>query len=327
MMLGFVLILAIIGISTISMSDGTEFCIFGEQIMLNHTMTDKSISSMCMDKDAQSIIMQVGPDSEGTLTVDIPRKVVNPVFSCEQDKEFFVLLDGEEQPYEEIKNTEKFRRLLIPFTNDIQEIEVIGTFVSMMPESLPDCSYKYEGDRITIPPIQQIKFGIEPQNVICEKNRFLMIKNDQTPVCVKYESLFILENRGWGFIPDITKNRHIQWSLEEYKIPITLDNITLNYIRASYETHSILMYVTVKDGSNSGLVEFEFPKKATSLIFEGAECTIFTDSPHIEEFDLKVNEKSVGTVSAKYAYKSQDTVLLRIIIPAHSSLVEIFSKC
>lgn len=69
--------------------------------------------------------------------------------------------------------------------------------------------------------------------------------------------------------------------------------------------------------NDSGFVKFEFPKKTASMIFEDAECTVFTDSLHIEEFDLKINQKSAGTVSARYAEKSQDTILLNILLPAH----------
>jgi len=49
-------------------------------------------------------------------------------------------------------------------------------------------------------PPKQIAKGIEPEKVICKDGLELIIKNDQSPACVRSETAEKLEERGWGII-------------------------------------------------------------------------------------------------------------------------------
>ena len=179
-----------------SFAEGFQKCLFGKQVIFNYTITNNNLANICMDLDVQSIILTVNPDSDGILTVDVPKKVISSFSSCDENV-WFVLANGEEIYYNELKNTEKIKRLYISFPNNTEEIEIIGSYVSQMPEPYTDCDHLYEDHRINIPPLQQTKLGISSQNIICEKNLFLIIKHDQTPACVKPQTAEKLIERGW----------------------------------------------------------------------------------------------------------------------------------
>lgn len=182
--------------SSIALAEDT--CPVGEQVIFNYTTTDNNITKMCMDSDAKSLIIYVNSNSSGTITIDIPRKAINPIISCEQDDVFFVLANGEEIPYKETKTTEKFRQLYISYPKGSEEIEIIGTFVSMMPERFASCIFLHENDRLNIPPLKQTHLGITPQEVICEEGLDLIQKIDGTPACIKPSTADRLFLRGCG---------------------------------------------------------------------------------------------------------------------------------
>jgi hypothetical protein len=48
-----------------------------------------------------------------------------------------------------------------------------------------------------LPPLKQIKEGIEPQNVTCKSNLELIFKYSGIPACVNPSSIEKLVERGW----------------------------------------------------------------------------------------------------------------------------------
>jgi len=79
------------------------------------------------DVDANSLIISVDASEDGSLTLTIPRSVLDATINGGDD-EFFVLVDGEEVDFDETTSSTS-RTLTIPFQAGAEEIEVIGTFV------------------------------------------------------------------------------------------------------------------------------------------------------------------------------------------------------
>lgn len=191
----------------------------------------------------------------------------------------------------------------------------------------------------------QIESGLSYEELTCNEGHVLIQKYDDSPACVTESTKLKLIERGWtgnsydygNPVPDdgIGSDRGNQtviftWNLEEHTVPITLNNIVLDYIRAEYHNQKILMYITMENKSKTGLVEFTLPKQTASLIFDNQTCTIFQDNK-IEEFLLQVNQKTVGRFNAEYAItddsKEDNDIILSITTPSDSSAVEIFSMC
>lgn len=94
---------------------------------LNYSITGGMITQISPDMEAESLIITVDSLSNGTLLIHLPREVIDAKFG-EDDDDFFVLIDGLETEFEEIK-TKKDRSLTIEFPQGTEEIEIIGTFV------------------------------------------------------------------------------------------------------------------------------------------------------------------------------------------------------
>ncbi len=193
----FVLVLILIGFAGFVFAEESDFCTHDSfPVIFNYTITEGEILDMCMDKDVKAVILNVDTNSAGILTIDVPRKAIDPKLgSCSQDDHFFVLIDGKEWNYDEIKNTDRLRRLSISFPNDTKAIEIIGSIVMQT----FTCDHVYESHRINITPLQQVNLGIKPQNIICEEGLELIFKStDGSPVCVKLKTAVKLVERGWA---------------------------------------------------------------------------------------------------------------------------------
>jgi predicted secreted protein with PEFG-CTERM motif len=77
--------------------------------------------------DANSLIVSIDATNDGSLTLTIPRSVLDATINGEDD-DFFVLVDGEEVDFEETMSSTD-RTLTIAFSAGAEEIEIIGTFV------------------------------------------------------------------------------------------------------------------------------------------------------------------------------------------------------
>lgn len=73
----------------------------------------------------------------------------------------------------------------------------------------------------SLPPLQQIKNGIKPQDVICKEGLQLIFKDRNSPACVNSQTVFLLlSQRSWSSFDDISIV--LQPSKSEYKIGETI---------------------------------------------------------------------------------------------------------
>jgi predicted secreted protein with PEFG-CTERM motif len=80
------------------------------------------------DVEANSLIVSISASSDGSLTLTIPRSILDATINGGEDDDFFVLIDGEEVDFDET-TTSTDRTLTIAFPAGAEEIEIIGTFV------------------------------------------------------------------------------------------------------------------------------------------------------------------------------------------------------
>ena len=106
---------------------GTTVSIEGAEEKVGYKITGGKLISIMPDVDANSLIVTIDAMDDGSLTLTIPRSVMDATINGEDD-EFFVLVDGEEVDFEET-TTSTDRTLTIQFPAGSEEIEIIGTFV------------------------------------------------------------------------------------------------------------------------------------------------------------------------------------------------------
>jgi predicted secreted protein with PEFG-CTERM motif len=105
----------------------TTVSVQGSSDLITYEITGGKLLSIIPDVDANSLIISIDATSDGSLTLTIPRSVLDATINGGDD-DFFVLVDGEEVDFDEI-TTSTHRTLTIAFPVGAEEIEIIGTFV------------------------------------------------------------------------------------------------------------------------------------------------------------------------------------------------------
>jgi outer membrane protein assembly factor BamB len=83
-----------------------------------------NITGMSIDKDSKSLDIAITAAQEGTLTVRLPRSVIDSWESSYQ-----VYVDGEAADFEETEADAELRTLAIPFSGSSEHVKVSGTYV------------------------------------------------------------------------------------------------------------------------------------------------------------------------------------------------------
>ena len=110
---------SIITATSITIQDSTD--------LISYEITNGKVINSIPDLDAVSLLLYIESTDDGSITLTIPRSVLDATINNEDDQ-FFVLVDGEEVDFEEI-STSTERTLTINFLAGSEEIEIIGTFV------------------------------------------------------------------------------------------------------------------------------------------------------------------------------------------------------
>ena len=114
-------------VEDVSAVTDTTVSVKGASDLIGYEITGGKLLSIMPDVDANSLIVSIDATSDGSLTLTIPRSVLDATINGEDD-DFFVLIDGEEVDFEEV-STSTDRTLTIAFPAGAEEIEIIGTFV------------------------------------------------------------------------------------------------------------------------------------------------------------------------------------------------------
>jgi len=110
---------SIVTATNITIQDSTD--------LISYQITNGKVINASPDMDAVSLLVYIESTDDGTITLTIPRSVLDATIN-NGDDQFFVLVDGEEVDFEEI-STSTDRTLTINFLAGTEEIEIIGTFV------------------------------------------------------------------------------------------------------------------------------------------------------------------------------------------------------
>jgi len=102
---------------------------------VNYTLSGGNVKDMTIDVKSISLIVSVNSTSDGSITLQIPRTLVDAKTSTGQDDAFIILIDGAEVKSQSESANSYYRTLTIPFLQGDQDIEIIGT--QIVPEFGP----------------------------------------------------------------------------------------------------------------------------------------------------------------------------------------------
>ncbi len=102
---------------------------------VNYTITGGTVKTMTIDAQSLSVIVSVNSTSDGTISLQLPRALIDAKTNSGQDDAFIILIDGAEvKPQSESANND-FRNITVQFLQGDQDIEIIGT--QIVPEFGP----------------------------------------------------------------------------------------------------------------------------------------------------------------------------------------------
>ena len=94
---------------------------------VNYTISGGMVKDMTIDSQSISLIVSLNSTSDGTITLQIPRSLIDAKTSNGQDDSFIVLIDGAEVKLSGEETNNSFRTLTIQFLQGDQDVEIIGT--------------------------------------------------------------------------------------------------------------------------------------------------------------------------------------------------------
>ena len=123
-----------VGVATVTCdTDELETKLGNKVYCIPYSATGATVVGGTLNTGTRSLIVKIMAESQGEITLDIPRSVLDSK-SGRSDDSFFVLVDEEETDYEE-KTTSTIRSVTIQFPAGAEEIEIVGT--QIVPEFGP----------------------------------------------------------------------------------------------------------------------------------------------------------------------------------------------
>ena len=102
---------------------------------VNYTISGGSVKTMTIDAQSLSVIVSVNSTSDGAITLQLPRALIDAKTNSGQDDAFIILIDGAEVKPQSESGDNTFRNITVQFLQGDQDIEVIGT--QIVPEFGP----------------------------------------------------------------------------------------------------------------------------------------------------------------------------------------------
>ena len=94
-----------------------------EDYEVGYDLTGAKIIRITPDYEMKSLIIEIETYSDGELRITFPKDVIDT-----DEEGFFVLVDGMKTNHEAKSNLDNWN-FVIPFSNDSEEIEIVGTYV------------------------------------------------------------------------------------------------------------------------------------------------------------------------------------------------------
>jgi predicted secreted protein with PEFG-CTERM motif len=96
---------------------------------VDYTIRGGTVKAMLVDSEIFGLIVIIDSETDGSITLELPRNSIDATKSDGTDDTFLVFIDGAEVRPDETSTTSNSRTLTIEFEEGDSDIEIIGTFV------------------------------------------------------------------------------------------------------------------------------------------------------------------------------------------------------
>ena len=128
----------------------------GKIYPVKYQITGGKLNNMTTDINKGALLVDISSQSDGNLTVELPRNVLDSKKPGGSDEQFAVFQDGQNSDFEEKANNNQSRTLAINFDKGTQEIEIDGTKVlpiTSIPspaKTTPSTTITVQGNKTTV---------------------------------------------------------------------------------------------------------------------------------------------------------------------------------
>ena len=123
------------GPTTVTASNTFNLTIDDQTYPLMYNITGGEVSSITADRAQSTLLINIASREDGTLTIELPRNVIDSKAQGNTDEEYAVFVDDQPNDFEETTNNNEARVLEIGFDNGAEQIEIAGT--QIIPEFGP----------------------------------------------------------------------------------------------------------------------------------------------------------------------------------------------
>ena len=95
---------------------------------IEYSIIGGTIKDIILDPNNFTLLVLIESPDEGAISLKLPRESIDADGVKDQDKEFIILIDDIQVPYEETETDSQSRLITINFEEGNSEIEIIGTF-------------------------------------------------------------------------------------------------------------------------------------------------------------------------------------------------------
>ncbi len=95
---------------------------------IEYVIKGGTIKDVILDPNNFTLLVLIESPDEGAITLKLPRESIDADGTNDKDKEFIILIDDIQVPYEETDTDSQSRLITINFEEGDSEIEIIGTF-------------------------------------------------------------------------------------------------------------------------------------------------------------------------------------------------------
>lgn len=294
-----------------------------------YKLTNGTVVSTLLDLPAKALLFEINTTSNGQLTVELPRTIIDSKNES-KDVPYFVgvydirSLGGPIRITPEEINNDDMRILRINFTKGITEIEIAGTFF------VEKYHYAIPSSISSLSPLKQYETGLAAKDVKCNLGSWLVTKaKDGSPACVKLDTAYMLIKRGWAFSESAYPEGDAQFALRTnstiipgnlpyssgVRIPYQESSRTINYTGFDGVYNATTMFrgtqqdYVLKPGSNGTMTfeieakDSELPEQNYPILPKSLNLTNYAVFYH-EVTSIKELAKYPGVTISDYAFKT-----------------------
>src|SRR5215212_4453502 len=123
------------GPRTVTASNAFNLTIDDQTYPLMYNITGGEVSSITADRAQSTLLINIASREDGTLTIELPRNVIDSKAQGNTDEEYAVFVDDQPINFEETTNNNEARVLEIGFDNGAEQIEIAGTQMAALDAS------------------------------------------------------------------------------------------------------------------------------------------------------------------------------------------------